>query len=280
MRMLLCTDGSPLGQSALRFGAALARGSAEPATLLGVAERKEDQLHVERALHESEAWLSGAPATRTLRARTKVRVGHAAEQILEEVASGGYDLVVVGTRGRRGITRFLLGSTAEAVERILACTAGGQPGLAAVELAGRVAQLAGAHVTVLHVMSQLPGSLVPPAAKPLQVIPQTPAPKEAPEAQARDLDATAEQLMRGDTWEGKHLREALAILANMEVPAEARVRHGLVLDEIVDEIHEGDYALVVVGSRPATGWMRFLLSDVSQQIIGCTDRPVLVARMP
>jgi nucleotide-binding universal stress UspA family protein len=286
MRMLLCTDGSPLGQSALRFGAALARGSAEPATLLGVAERKEDQLHVERALHESEAWLSGAPATRTLRARTKVRVGHAAEQILEEVASGGYDLVVVGTRGRRGITRFLLGSTAErvarqaeapvllvqgdveAVERILACTAGGQPGLAAVELAGRVAQLAGAHVTV------------PPAAKPLQVIPQTPAPKEAPEAQARDLDATAEQLMRGDTWEGKHLREALAILANMEVPAEARVRHGLVLDEIVDEIHEGDYALVVVGSRPATGWMRFLLSDVSQQIIGCTDRPVLVARMP
>jgi nucleotide-binding universal stress UspA family protein len=298
MRMLLCTDGSPLGQSALRFGAALARGSAEPATLLGVAERKEDQPHVERALHESEAWLSGAPATRTLRARTKVRVGHAAEQILEEVASGGYDLVVVGTRGRRGITRFLLGSTAErvarqaeapvllvqgdveAVERILACTAGGQPGLAAVELAGRVAQLAGAHVTVLHVMSQLPGSLVPPAAKPLQVIPQTPAPKEAPEAQARDLDATAEQLMRGDTWEGKHLREALATLANMEVPGEARVRHGLVLDEIVDEIHEGDYALVVVGSRPATGWMRFLLSDVSQQIIGCTDRPVLVARMP
>jgi nucleotide-binding universal stress UspA family protein len=297
MRMLLCTDGSTHGQSALRFGAALARGSTEPATLLGVAERPEDQARVERALRQGEAWLARVPAPRTLvRARTKVRVGHAAEEILEEVASGEYDLVVVGTRGRHGITRFLLGSTAErvareadvpvllvqgdadAVERILVCTAGGEPGLAAVQLAGRVARLVGAHVTVLHVMSQLPGSLVPPAARPLQVMPQTPAPRQAPEAQVRDLDATAEQLMSGDTWEGKHLREALAILARLEVPAEARVRHGLVLDEIVDEMHEGDYALVVVGSQPAAGWMRFLLSDVSQQIIGCTDRPVLVAR--
>jgi nucleotide-binding universal stress UspA family protein len=296
MRMLLCTGGSPHGQAALRYGAILARGSAEPATLLGVAEHPEDRAQIERALQEGEAWLAGARAPRTLRARTKIRVGQAADQILEEVTSGEYDLVVVGTRGRHGITRFLLGSTAEriarqaevpallvqgdydAIERMVVCTAGGEPGLAATELAGRVARLAGAHVTVLHVMSQLPGSLVPPHAGPFQVMPQTPAPHELSEAEARDLDATAEQLMRSDTWEGRHLREALAILADLEVPAEARVRHGLVLDEIVAEIHEGDYALIVVGSRPVAGWMRFLLSDVSQQIIGYTDRPVLVAR--
>jgi nucleotide-binding universal stress UspA family protein len=290
MRILLCTGGSPHGQAALRYGAILARGSAEPATLLGVAEHPEDRAQIERALQEGEGWLAGAPA------RTKIRVGHAAEQILEEVASGEYDLVVVGTRGRHGITRFLLGSTAEriarqaevpvllvqgdyaAIQRMVVCTAGGEPGLAATKLAGRVARLAGAHVTVLHVMSQLPGSVVPPHAGPLQVMPQTPAPHELSEAEARDLDATAEQLMSSDTWEGQHLREALAILAGLDVPAEARVRHGLVLDEIVDEIKEGDYALIVVGSRPVAGWMRFLLSDVSQQIIGCTDRPVLVAR--
>jgi nucleotide-binding universal stress UspA family protein len=289
--MLLCTGGSSHGQAALRFGATLARGSTEPATLLGVAEHPEDRDRVERALRDGELWLAGAPPP-----RVKVRVGHAAEQILDEVASGEYDLVVVGTRGRHGITRFLLGSTAErvarqsdvpvllvqgdvgAVERILVCTAGGKPGLAVAELAGRVARLAGAHVTVLHVMSQLPGSMVPPHTGPLQVIPQTPAPHELSEAEARDLDATAEQLMNSDTWEGQHLREALASLAELGVPAEARVRHGLVLDEIVGEIHEGDYALVVVGSQPAEGWMRFLLSNVSQQVIGCTDRPVLVAR--
>jgi len=291
MRILLCTGGSPHGQGALRFGALLARGSTEPATLLGVAERPEDRAQVEGALQEGEGWLADAPTP-----RVKVRVGQAAEQILEEVASGAYDLVVVGTRGRHGITRFLLGSTAEriarqaevpvllvqgdfdAIERMVVCTAGGEPGLAATELAGRVARLAGAHVTVVHVMSQLPGSLIPPHTGPFQVMPQTPAPHEMSEAEIRDLDATAEQLMSSDTWEGKHLREALGILAGLEVPAEARVRHGLVLDEIVDEIQEGDYALIVVGSRPVAGWMRFLLSDVSQQIISCTDRPVLVAR--
>jgi nucleotide-binding universal stress UspA family protein len=291
MRLLLCTDGSPHGQGALRFGSALARGSPEPATLLGVAERPEDRAQVERTLQEGEAWLAGAPAP-----RIKVRIGQAAEQILEEATSGEYDLLVVGTQGRHGITRFLLGSTAEriarqagtpvllvqgegdAVERILACTAGGEPGLAAVGLAGRVARLTGSHVTVLHVMSQLPGSPVTSHAGPLQVMPQTPAPCKVPDAQARDLDATAEQLMSGDTWEGAHLRETLAILAGMDVPGEARVRHGLVIDQIVDEIREGDYGLVAVGSQPVAGWMRFLLSDLSQQVIGCTDRPVLVAR--
>ena len=292
MRLLLCTDGSPHGQAALRFGSLLARGSPEPTTLLGVAERPEDRAELERAIQQGQEWLAGAPEP-----HTRVRIGHGAEEILEEAAAGDYDLVVVGTRGRHGITRFLLGSTAEriahqadlpvllvqgdvdAVERILACTAGGEPGLAAVELAGRVARLTGGRVTVLHVMSQLPVSPVPAHAGPLQVMPQTPAPCEAPEAQVRDLDATAEQLMSGDTWEGVHLREALSILTGLDVPGEARVRHGLVLDEIVDETHEGDYDLVVVGTRPVAGWMRFLLNDVSRQIIGCTDRSVLVARM-
>jgi nucleotide-binding universal stress UspA family protein len=291
MHILLCTDGSPHGQDALRFGASLARGSPQPATLLGVIERPEDRAQVEQALQEGTEWLAGAPVP-----RTKVREGHAGEQILEEAASGEYDLLVVGTRGRQGITRFLLGSTAEritrhaavpvllvqgerdAVERMLVCTAGGKPGLAAVELAGHVARLAGAQVMVLHVMSQLPASPVTPHAGALQVMPQTPAPPDLPRAPVKDLDASAEQLMRGDTREGAHLREALAILARLDVPAEARVRHGLVIDEILAETCEGEHGLVVVGSRPVTGWMRFLLNDISQQIIDCTDRPVLVAR--
>jgi nucleotide-binding universal stress UspA family protein len=291
MRILLCTGGSPHGQGALRFGALLAQGSAGPATLLGVAERTEDRAQVQGALREGEGWLADAPTP-----HVKVRVGHAAEQILEEAASSEYDLVVVGTRGRHGITRFLLGSTAERIareasapvllvqraadslERILVCTAGGEPGLAAVRMGGRVARLVGARVTVLHVMSQLPGSPVPSHSGPLQVVPQTPAPQEAPEAQTECLEATATELMERDTREGAHLREALDILEGMKIPAVARVRHGLVLDEITDEIHEGDHGLIVVGTKPAEGWMRFLLNDVSQQIIGCTDRPVLVVR--
>jgi nucleotide-binding universal stress UspA family protein len=291
MRILLCTGGSPHGQNALLLGASLAQRSPTAATLLGVVERPGDRALVVRALEEGREWLASAPEPRIL-----TREGHASEEILAEAARERYDLVVVGTRGRRGITRILLGSTAErivrhatvpvllvqgerdSVERVLISTAAGGPALASVEYGGHVAQLAGAHVTVLHVMSQVLATPVLPHAGALQVMPQTPAPPDEPGSRFADLKASAEQLMKDGTPEGMHLQEALGTLAELSVPAEARVRHGLVVDEILAEIYEGDHDMVVVGSRPARGWTRFLLDDLSQQIIDCTDRPVLVVR--
>ncbi|HDL85131.1 MAG TPA: universal stress protein [Candidatus Acetothermia bacterium] len=41
---------------------------------------------------------------------TKVRDGHAAEVILEYIKEEGIDLIVMGTHGRRGLNRLLLGS--------------------------------------------------------------------------------------------------------------------------------------------------------------------------
>ena len=292
MRILLCTGGSPHGQAALRLGASLALGSPEAATLLGVVERPGDHPLVERAIEEGRKWLAGASGP-----RIQIREGNAGEEILAEAAQEPYDFLIVGTRGRRGITRFLLGSTAErivrqatvpvllakgerdSVERMLICTAAGETGLASVEFGGRVAQLAGAQVTVLHVMSQVLATPVLPHAGALQVMPQTPAPPDEPGGQFADLKASAEQLMEGSAPEGMHLEQALAILADLSLPAEARVRHGLVIDEILAEIYEGDHDMVVVGSRLARGWTRFLLDDLGQQIIDCTDRPVLVVRI-
>jgi nucleotide-binding universal stress UspA family protein len=84
--------------------------------------------------------------------------------------------------------------------------------------------------------------------------------------------------MSGNTPEGEHLRQALAVLTGLGVPAVARVRHGLIIDEILAEVHEGNHDLLVVGTQSADGWMRFLVNDLGQQIIGCTDRPILVAK--
>ncbi len=291
MRLLMCTDGSPHGQAALRFGAELARAAAEPATLLGVIERPADRGHLEEALRQASLWLGGTPVP-----EVKVRIGHADEEILDEASSGVYDLIILGTQGRRGITRFLLGSTAERVlrhaetavllvqgqrerlERVLVCTAGGVPGLAVVRTGGRVARLASAEVTVLHVMSQMPASPVLPEAGALSVMPQTPAPAKLSPAHLEDLQAQAEELMAHRTPEGIHLEEALRILSDLGVTARAQVRHGLVVDEIRAEACEGDYDLVVVGAQVVQGWMRFLLNNVGQQIIDCVGRPVLVAR--
>ena len=42
-------------------------------------------------------------------------VGHPAESIVDEAERGKFDLIIVGHRGRHGVQRFLMGSTATRV---------------------------------------------------------------------------------------------------------------------------------------------------------------------
>ncbi|MFZ5478527.1 MAG: universal stress protein [Myxococcota bacterium] len=49
--------------------------------------------------------------------RCKVREGFAPDEILAEAKSGGHDLVLMGTHGRTGVERVVLGSVTERVLR-------------------------------------------------------------------------------------------------------------------------------------------------------------------
>jgi len=271
MKILVCTDGSTYAAEALRFGALIARKTKGPITLLGVIESAADERKVNRALERtSTALCEDVPDI-----ETKTRRGHAAEEILKETEEEKYDLVIVGSRGRRGITRFLLGSTAarlarycqtslllvkgkrKELARILVCTAGAKAGEKDTELAGRIAALSGASVTVLHVMSQLPLTR---------------------EAKMCDLENSTEALLASKAPEGEHLTRDLEILAELGVTAQAKVRHGLVVEEILAEAEEGEDDLIVVGAHVATGLLRFMLSDLTENIVLDSQRPVLVVR--
>ena len=52
---------------------------------------------------------------------SKLRWGRPVDEIIGEAAGGDYDLIVIGTRGKRGLTRLLSGSTTEAVLRRSPC---------------------------------------------------------------------------------------------------------------------------------------------------------------
>ena len=65
---------------------------------------------------KSQALEAGAP-----RVQTRLLVGPAAPEIVELAAQGGFDLIVMGTRGRRGLSRLFMGSVAERVVRTAPC---------------------------------------------------------------------------------------------------------------------------------------------------------------
>lgn len=54
-------------------------------------------------------------------ARAEVRVGYPPQQILEAIEEESADLVVMGTHGREGLNRLLMGSVAERIVRHAAC---------------------------------------------------------------------------------------------------------------------------------------------------------------
>ena len=58
-----------------------------------------------------------------------------------------------------------------------------------------------------------------------------------------------------------------------------RIRHGIVIDQILAEVQGTDYDLVVVGSWPVRDpWRNYVIGNVTRDIINRTDRPVLVIR--
>ena len=58
-----------------------------------------------------------------------------------------------------------------------------------------------------------------------------------------------------------------------------RIRHGIVIHEILAEIEESDHDLVVVGSWPIRDALRnYAIGNVMREIVNRTDRPVLVIR--
>jgi nucleotide-binding universal stress UspA family protein len=112
-RILAATDGSPFGDAAVRAAVDLAGRCALPLTVVSVlrpeadaARRAEVQAAVDRA---REA------AGEAVAFEGRCLEGKPAEAILAAARESGADLIVLGSMGRGGIGRLLLGSVAERV---------------------------------------------------------------------------------------------------------------------------------------------------------------------
>jgi nucleotide-binding universal stress UspA family protein len=272
MRMLLYSDGSAIGSRALDLGRRIALVLASAVDILSIGRTTDEEETADQEIEAVAADLQAADISTAVYRRP----GLMTREVIEQAQATDYDIVVIGSRGRRGIRRLLAGSRAcsilgglatsvlvvkgeehEAISHILLCSAAGPASQKTVEFAARIARALGASVTLLHVMSQV-------------------ALEE--HARAADLEAEAEELMESNAWEGTHLEGMLAILAAAGAEAKAMVRHGLVVDEIIAEAREGHSDMLVIGAHTVPGIEGLLSSDLARQIMLSANRPVLVVQ--
>lgn len=273
MKILMATGGSAHSEAALLFGIQIARSSGEPPTVVTVIRREEDRSQGEAVLARASETLRSAG----LNPQTRLRVGSPSDEIVREAYEGVYDLVVVGERQSHGFFKRVLGSTAvhvvehapcpviiakgtiSPIRRILLCDSGGiQPTLLSRFTAQLAQMIEGDEdVIVLHVMSQITA---------------------APGVNDEQLVADAADLIRLHAPEGEILERDVEVLTQPNIHVEPKVRHGPIIEEILDEAGTGDYDLVVIGAHRGQGWQKVLLADIAHRIITQVDRPVLVVR--
>lgn len=123
-KVLLATDGSQTSDQAARAVAARPWPEGSEFRVISVEEpwaiksSRVKQKESQEAVTDAEQVLASAG----LRATGNVLSGKPVEAILEEAQKWTADLIVVGSHGRRGFKRFLLGSVSEAVAMNAPCS--------------------------------------------------------------------------------------------------------------------------------------------------------------
>jgi nucleotide-binding universal stress UspA family protein len=271
MRILICSDGTEPADNAIQIGALVAAPIKAEITLLGIAEDPSEEAQLRRML-EVQAQSLGQ---RQLKPEIVIRTGEPVRQILKQTSRTNYDLVIIGSRRKDAVGQYWLsGKTYEVIKsirppvlvaigdchqlkRFLVCTGGKEFIEEAIQLTGKVAAAVGASVTLLHVMAE------PPALY----------------ADLVRLEEDVDRLLSSTSELGVNLAQQKKDLAGAGVPTEVRVRHGLVVDQVFDEVREGNYDLIVTGSSQARGiFHHYIMGDVTRSILNTANCPVLVAR--
>lgn len=139
MKILLAVDGSEYSQAAMQAVVSQMRPegaevlvlrvveprifSIPPQMAAGYAPEQDEILKVEfRYAQESVNQASQALRSAGFSVKTRVVEAEARNGILDIAAEWGADLIVLGSHGRKGLQRFLLGSVAEFVVRNTDCS--------------------------------------------------------------------------------------------------------------------------------------------------------------
>lgn len=271
MKILICSDGHEEATHAIHLTAPIAAALQSQVTLLGIIERQGD----EAALIESLRGGLQILRDQGVEAEIIIKNGRPAEEIRKRTEEIEYDLVVIGAArsGARGLSWMsakvykiirlirapvlLVTGQQKGLKRILICNGGKNYINSAVKMTAHFAAAGGVSVCMTHVMAE-------------------------PPALFGDLaqgETNAEQLLDSTTELGRNLRAKKEALEKMDLPVEIKIRHGMVVHEILEEVRSGGYDLVVVGTALSSGPLHtYVLGDIAKEIVNRAGCSVLVVR--
>lgn len=269
MKILIYIGDLVSDNPALFLGGLIARHTQSEVTLLHVTpkikgkkiERRDGKELLDRAREKFG----------DLSVKTRVRRGDVAKRILAEVEENNHDMVVI-TASRIGnyprhvsINREIIPkmpccvviakNPKPEINRILMLTGGLRISESMISIGARLARALGAQITLMHVTANVPSMYTG----------------------LETIEETLEELLQTDTPVAKHLRRCASVLDKYKVPSELKLKHGEPVYEIIREIDQFDYDLVVVGASGAsTGLMKWFLGNITKDIIDLVGIPVMV----
>jgi len=264
--ILVPTDGSDVAGVAAAQAVALAeRFGAEVHALYVREDAADERGEVATAAAAEQAAAADVAATTAVVDAD----GPVHRTILDYADDHGVDCIVMGTHGRTGLDRYVLGSVAERTLRassvpvvtvhedtvvdeeldaILVPTDGSDVAEAAAAHAVDLATVTGASIHVVHVVD-------------VGVLP------------AEESGVLLDELQRA----GQRALESVIDRAEAAdvSSVQASVLSGSPYRAIVDYAESEDIDLVVMGTHGRTGFDRYLLGSVTERVVRLSDRPVL-----
>ena len=297
-KILVPLDGSPLAQAILPYVMVMARGFHSRVILFHVAEAALDDEAPEQKTYAdetmerirplAESYLAGVAdelRKEGLNVDYKVVKGRAVHQIVEFAAREDVDLIALSTHGRSGLARWVMGSGIDKILR--ACE---QPVLlvrprdegAGGEAAGRFSKI----------IVPLDGSNAAEAAVPYAEELAKALGLEIFLIQVMGIETTvhfgpampdswrvpSDVLQRLDFAASGYLTGLATVLKNKGLTVQWEVLRGAPAPRIVEFAKETPDSLVAMTTHGRSGFRRWVMGSVADEVVRKTGEPVLVIR--
>jgi nucleotide-binding universal stress UspA family protein len=274
VEILICTDGSVASLQSAVLVHKLMFPATTKVVILGVSEKPADYDILTSSSDQLQEELKGIYQT-----STKMRSGKPYEEILAEALEFSYDLVAVGGAGKHlGILNSQLGSTTSylarklhthflvvrevpaQINRVLVCVSGEAAAGDTIKIGGAWISHSAREVTILHVI---------------------PSKKKVPVNQIKNLTTHQNLPQTQATVDSGELEQAVQQLQQSGVTGSisTKIRSGLIVDEVLTELSQGNYDLMVVGAHFKPGknrWHGLLLDDITDQLLNRSSCSVMI----